>query len=290
VAGHPNATTVDPQRSVAAELAAACEARIARGRHSTLATAIHGKPAFHPEEQRRIAWSTYDMSHPAALRSRATASLSLVVTAAALIGACSGGGTSTRVTSSNTAVTSPTSAPDSSVLTPTGAPVVGSGSGPASQLQAYESCMASHGEPLPSLPSAPGASAAGGPPQSLPTGATAAGGPSGSPPAAGAGAGAGVFLRGLNQNDPKVMAAYNACKSQIPAALVQGQQQRSQALSAFISCMSDHGVTISSVQAVAGTTPTTIDQSSSAYQTCKALLPTGGAFGPGRASTTTTAA
>ena len=78
------------------------------------------------------------------------------------------------------------------------------------------------------MPSAPGASAAGGPPQSLPTGAPAAGGPSGSPPAAGAG----VFLRGLNQNDPKVMAAYNACKSQIPAALVQAQQQRSQALTA----------------------------------------------------------
>ena len=175
VAGHPNATTVDPQRSVAAELAAACEARIARGRHSTLATAIHGKPAFHPEEQRRIAWSTYDMSHPAALRSCATASLSLVVTAAALIGACSGGGTSTRVTSSTTAATSPTSGTRLVVLSPAGAPVVGSGSGPASQLQAYESCMASHGEPLPSLPSAPGAERRRWPPQSLPTGAPVGG-------------------------------------------------------------------------------------------------------------------
>jgi hypothetical protein len=84
------------------------------------------------------------------------------------------------------------------------------------------------------------------------------------------------------------MAAYNACKSQIPASLIQAQQQRQQQMTAFISCMADHGVTISTGAPAAGTTRTTIDQNSPAYQTCKVLLPNGGAFGP-RGSTTTTA-
>jgi hypothetical protein len=125
--------------------------------------------------------------------------------------------------------------------------------------------------------------------------------PAGGPPGGGGGGGGGGFflgggggnggagflLRGLNQNDPKVMAAYNACKSQIPASLIQQQQQRSQQLNAFISCMSDHGVTIPTGAPAAGTTRTTIDQSSPAYQTCKVLLPNGGAFGQ-RGPTTTT--
>jgi hypothetical protein len=98
--------------------------------------------------------------------------------------------------------------------------------------------------------------------------------------------GLGFILRGLNQNDPKVMAAYNACKSQIPASLIQAQQQRQQAMTAFISCMSDHGVTIPTGAPAAGTTRTTIDQNSPAYQTCKVLLPNGGAFGPRGSSTT----
>jgi hypothetical protein len=102
----------------------------------------------------------------------------------------------------------------------------------------------------------------------------------------GGGNGAGFLLRGLNQNDPHVMAAYNACKSQIPASLVQAQQQRAQALNAFISCMADHGVTITTGAPAPGTTRTTIDQNSAAYQTCKVLLPNGGAFGP-RGTTTT---
>ena len=94
-------------------------------------------------------------------------------------------------------------------------------------------------------------------------------------------------VRGLNQNNPKVMAAYNACKSQIPASILQQQQQRQQALTAFDSCMKDHGVTIPTGPPAAGTTRTTIDQSSVAYQTCKVLLPNGGAFGPGGSTSTT---
>ena len=51
--------------------------------------------------------------------------------------------------------------------------------------------------------------------------------------------------------------------------------------------MKDHGVTIPTGPPAAGTTRTTIDQSSVAYQTCKVLLPNNGAFGPGGSTTTT---
>jgi hypothetical protein len=166
-----------------------------------------------------------------------------------------------------------------------------------SQLAAFRTCMASHGEPLPTFaprttttqgPGAGGAAPANGgsaPPDN-------GGGPGrggGFFIGGGGGNGLGFVLRGLNQNDPAVMAAYNACKGQIPASLIQAQQQRSQQLNAFISCMSDHGVTISTGAPAAGTPRTTIDQNSPAYQTCKVLLPNGGAFGPRGSTTTTTA-
>ncbi len=176
----------------------------------------------------------------------------------------------------------------------------GGGAGRNSQLTAFRACMATQGEPLPTFAPRPtttggsGATAIGGDAGAAPGGAGGPGGPGG--PGGGRGfgfggggaGGLGLFLRGLDQTDPKVMAAYNACKGQIPAALIQAQQQRTQALTAFVSCMADHGVTISTAPAAAGTTRTTLDQTTTAYQTCQVLLPAGG-FGPGRTTTTTTA-
>jgi hypothetical protein len=199
------------------------------------------------------------------------------------LAACGGGSPKVAATT-----TTPTTA--ASAAAPAGGGGGGGGAGRNSQLAAFRTCMASQGEPLPTfaprttttVPGSTGTAAPdnGGPP---------AGGGRGFGGGFGAGGGGlGLFLRGLNQNDPKVMAAYNACKAQIPAALIQAQQQRTQATTAFISCMADHGVTIATGPPAAGTTRTTIDQTSTAYQTCKVLLPTGG-FGPGRTTTTTTA-
>jgi hypothetical protein len=191
--------------------------------------------------------------------------------------ACGGG--------SSKAASTTTSPPTSAAAA--GAPAGGGagGRGLGTQLTAFRNCMSSHGEPLPTFAPRSSTTVAGG---GAPAGAPRGGGGGFFGGGGGAG-GVGFLLRGLNQNDPQVMAAYNACKSQIPASLIQAQQQRSQQLSAFISCMSDHGVTITTGAPAAGTTRTTLDQNSAAYQTCKVLLPTGGAFGP-RGSTTTTAA
>jgi len=197
--------------------------------------------------------------------------LALGITAAAC-----GGGSSTKASS--------TTAPPTTAAAAS-SPQGGGGRGLGTQLAAFRACMASHGEPLPTFAPRPSTTIA--------NGASPTTGDNGGPRGLGFGFGGGganglgFALRGLNQNDPNVMAAYNACKSQIPASLIQAQQQRSQQLNAFISCMSDHGVTISTGAPAAGTPRTTIDQSSQAYQTCKVLLPTGGAFGP-RGSTTTT--
>ncbi len=149
--------------------------------------------------------------------------------------------------------------------------------------------MSTQGEPLPTFAPRPTTTLA---PGQTPTtdagGAGRRGFGGGFGGGLGGGGGLGVFLRGLNQSDPKVIAAYNACKGQIPASLLQGLQQRQQALTAFASCMQDHGVTISTAAPAASTTPTTIDRTSTAYKTCQVLLPTGGGFGPGASSTTTT--
>src|SRR5579864_6688377 len=218
--------------------------------------------------------------HRAATRSvAALAPLALVL---GLVAAACGGGSS-KPSATTAAPTTSTSA----------AAAAGGGGGRGalnSQLAAFRTCMATQGEPLPTFAPRPTTTLA---PGETPSTDAGGGGRRGFGGGfgfggGGAGGGLGVFLRGLNQNDPKVMAAYNACKGQIPASLLQQQQQRQQALSAFVSCMKDHGVTITTGAPTPGTTPSTIDQTSTAYQTCKVLLPNGGAFGPGASSTTTT--
>ncbi|HZQ58287.1 MAG TPA: hypothetical protein VFA84_09635 [Acidimicrobiales bacterium] len=215
---------------------------------------------------------------PVRLRRPAAVLLPLGVALAVTAVACGGG--SAKVTATTAP---PTTAAAAS--TPQG----GGGRGLGTQLAAFRSCMASHGEPLPTFAPRPSTTVVNGAPASPPDSGGPRGGGFGFFGGGGGGNGLGFVLRGLDQNDPKVMAAYNACKSQIPASLIQNQQQRQQQLNAFISCMADHGVTITTGAPAAGTTRTTLDQNSTAYQTCKVLLPNGGAFGP-RGTTTTTAA
>jgi len=216
-------------------------------------------------------------------RGRYAALLLPVGLAFGLVATACGGGSSKPATTTSP----PTTA--AAAPSPSGGGAGGRGQ-LTSQLAAFRACMASHGEPLPTFA----------PRTSTTQGSAATPGSGSAPDNGGGGRGGGFFLggggnglgfvlRGLNQNDPAVMAAYNACKGQIPASLIQAQQQRSQALNAFISCMADHGVTISTGAPAAGTPRTTIDQTSPAYQTCKVLLPAGGAFGPRGSTTTTTA-
>jgi hypothetical protein len=213
---------------------------------------------------------------PTARRVAVLAPLALVIGFVAA--ACGGGASKPATTTASPSTTSPAAAA-----------ATGNGrAGLNSQLAAFRSCMAAQGEPLPTFaPRSTTSVAPGTTPSTEPGGGGARRGLGGGGFFAGGGGGLGVFLRGLNQNDPKVMAAYNACKGQIPASMLQQLQQRQQALTAFASCMKDHGVTISTGPPAPGTTRTTIDQSSVAYQTCKVLLPNGGVFAPGGTTTTT---
>ena len=210
---------------------------------------------------------------PTARRVAVLAPLAVVI---GFVAAACGGGASKPTTT--------TASP--STTAPAAAAATGNGrAGLNSQLAAFRSCMAAQGEPLPMF--APRSTTSVAPGATPTTDAAGAGRRGFAGGFGGGGGGLGIFLRGLNQNDPKVMAAYNACKSQIPASILQQQQQRQQALTAFDSCMKDHGMTIPTGPPAAGTTRTTIDQSSVAYQTCKVLLPNGGNFGPGGSTPTT---
>jgi hypothetical protein len=211
---------------------------------------------------------------PTARRVAVLAPLALVIS---FVAAACGGGSSKPTATTSSPSTSAAAAPAGS----TGSTGAGRGAALNSQLAAFRSCMAAQGEPLPTFAPRSSTSVPAGETPSTGGGGGGRGFGGGGFFAGGGGGGLGIFLRGLNQNDPKVMAAYNACKSQIPASILQQQQQRSQALTAFDSCMKDHGVTIPTGPPAAGTTRTTIDQSSAAYQTCKVLLPNGGVFGPG---------
>jgi hypothetical protein len=231
---------------------------------------------------------TLAMRNSSARYRHATRAAMVIAPLGLVLGLAACGGGSSKVAATTT---TPTSA--AAAAAPAGGGGGGGAAGRNSQLAAFRTCMASQGEPLPTFAprtttTVPGSTGTAAPDNGTPAGGGRGGGFGGGFGAGGGAGGLGVFLRGLNQNDPKVMAAYNACKAQIPAALIQAQQQRTQATTAFISCMADHGVTIATGPPAAGTTRTTIDQTSTAYQTCKVLLPAGG-FGPGRTTTTTTA-
>lgn len=126
-------------------------------------------------------------------------------------------------------------------------------------LQAFRTCLQQHGVTLPTPPTTT-------PGETRPS------------------RGTGGFLFGDGANDPATRAAVQACQSKLPAGFVQRQQQRQQQFAAFVSCMKDNGVTITTVQGGPGGGLGSIDRTSAAYQKCSVLLPT---FAP-RSSTTTT--
>lgn len=193
-----------------------------------------------------------------AVRTRfAAAAISLLALPAVLLAAC-GGGSAKAATAKTTTTTAPAGARAN-----------------AAALQAFRSCLTQHGVTLPTPPTtAPGQTFA-------PRDQTGQDGGRGF----GGGFGGGFGALGAIANNPAYQAAFNACKGTLPAGFLQRQQQRQQQFNAFISCMKDNGVTITTAQGSRGLG--SIDRTSAAYQKCSVLLPNGGNFGP-RNSTTTT--
>jgi len=136
---------------------------------------------------------------------------------------------------------SKTASPSTTVGGTTGA------AGNAASLKKFQDCLAQHGVTVPSTtpggtfpPGGPGAGASGTP---------------GTPPGGSA-----------------PSAAIQACQSLAPAGFGPGPAGGQQALQAFVSCMSDHGVKLTaSDPAVLGT----VDRTSAAYKACSPLLPSG---------------
>jgi hypothetical protein len=182
-----------------------------------------------------------------------TVAASLVV-AALLLAACGGG-------TSKTAATSPTTTTAGS----------GTGGATAAQLQAFRTCLTQHGVTLPTFT-----------PRTTVPGQTTPSTSAGSGPPTGRGGGGG----GLNAvfSNPADQTAVKACQGTLPAGYVAQQQARQNQRAAFNSCMADHGVTVPAT--TPGSPPPSLDQTSSAYQICSPLLPTGGS-GRAPASTTT---
>jgi hypothetical protein len=152
---------------------------------------------------------------------------------------------------------------------------------------AYRACLAKNGVKLPSRGS--GGSSSG---QSGQSSGTA---PPGGFGGGGFGGGGGGFA-----SNPAFQKAAKACEKLRPTGGFGGGNGNSagrQAFQAFASCMSDHGITLpsrggfgSSSTTSSTAPPATVDTSTpqyqAAYNTCKALLPSGGQGG----TTTTTKA
>jgi hypothetical protein len=177
---------------------------------------------------------------------------------ATLLAACGGGGSSSKSAA----------ATGSTTTTP-------AGRFNAAAMQPFVACMSQHGVTVPTF--APRTT-----PPPTDTNATDANGPRRRGGGAGFGGGAGLGAI-INSTDPATVAAYNACKSTLPAGVLQGQNARQ----AFVSCMKDHGVTVTGNGFFGdgrGSTTTTTPQYAAAFSTCRALLPQR----PNRGSTTTT--
>ena len=128
---------------------------------------------------------------------------------------------------------------------------------------AFQSCLAKHGVTLPKR-----ANGSGGPP----------GGFNGTPPSGGVPpSGADGF-----GGNSKFQKAIQACASLRPKGARGPNGAASTAFAAFRNCMKLHGVTVGAFgPGTSGTTQTTVDTTSAAYQAaataCQALLPAGGA-------------
>jgi hypothetical protein len=183
----------------------------------------------------------------------------MLVVAAILLAACGGG-------TSKTASPPPTTA---------GSGGQGTGGATAAQLQTFRTCLTQHGVTLPTFT-----------PRTTVPGQTTPSPSAGSATPTGRGGGGG----GLNAvfSNPADQTAVKACQSTLPPGYVAQQQARQNQRAAFNSCMADHGVTVTAP--TPGSPPTTLDQTSAAYQACSPLLPTGGPSPASASSTTTTVA
>ena len=193
---------------------------------------------------------------------RAFAAIPVILATAALLSACGGGGSSSK----SAAATTTTAAPN--------------GRFDPAALQAFTKCLSDHGVAVPTT-------VAGQTPttDAQPPGTDANGQPRRR------GGGGGAALRILNSSDPTTQAAIKACQNLLPAGFLQRLQQGQTARQAFVSCMRDHGVTVTGGGfgggGNGGSTTTTTPQYATAFAACKPLLPPRGTFGPGGGPTTT---
>ena len=144
---------------------------------------------------------------------------------------------------------------------------------------AFQSCLANHGVTLPKR-----ANGSGGPPGGFSGGPP--GGFSGGPPGGfnGTPPSGGVPPSGADGfgGNSKFQKAIQACASLRPKGARGPNGAASTAFAAFRNCMKLHGVTVGAFgPGTSGTTQTTVDTTSAAYQAaataCQALLPAGGA-------------
>lgn len=150
-------------------------------------------------------------------------------------------------------------------------PTSGGSSAGTASTSAFSSCLAKHGATLPK-----GLNGSGRPPGAFggtpPTGQAPPSGFGGNPPS-----GAGGF-----GGNPKFQKAFQACASLRPKGAQGRNGANSTALAPYTNCMKLHGVTVGTFgPGTSGTTPTTVDTTSPAYQAafaaCKSLLPSGAA-------------
>jgi hypothetical protein len=192
---------------------------------------------------------------------RRIAALLVVLTGTALVVAACGGGSSAK--SSAAAASAPTSTTNARAAN-------------RAAFQAFTTCLSQHGVTIPTRTTIPG--------QTFPTRPPGA---DNGPPGGGGGAGFGFGLGLVTgvTNNPNFQPAYQACKSTLPLAVQQQLQQRLNQDAAFISCMKDHGETVTGFNP--RSTSTTDAAYAAAFNVCKAVLPNGGTF-VRRAGTTTT--
>jgi hypothetical protein len=181
--------------------------------------------------------------------------LPLAVLSVIVLAACGGS------SSANSAATSTTAA--------------GGAAAGAAGFQAYRACLSQHGVDLPArartgTPPSTGAGGGqgGGPPGGFGGGGLGGGGLGGTPPSLPKGVTAAQFA-----------AAQKACASKLPAGGQRGAGGGA-ALQAYVSCLRDHGVTVSgstSATTTAGAPRPTFDRNdpkfAAANKVCQALLP-----------------
>lgn len=192
-------------------------------------------------------------------RGRPMALATLAVALTLVLAACGGGSAK------------PAAAPATTTQAPVGA---GGRASTRAAIAAFRACLQQHGVTLRSVPTtAPG--------QTPVTGAEGGAGGRRFP-------GGGVGALGGVLTNPADQAAVQACQSTLPAGSLSQLQQRGNQVTAFRSCMKDHGVVVTGGFGP-GSTTTTTPAYAAAFAVCRAILPSGGNFGRGGGATSTTA-